>query len=379
MGSALFSPLDLGPVRLENRIVVAPMCQYSGYDGCANDWHLQHLMSLAMSGAGLVIVEATAVERLGRITHGCLGLYSDDNERALGRVLAAARGVALPGTRFGIQIAHAGRKASSQRPWEGGRALGEGEDPWATIAPSSLPHDAGWHVPREMTDSDLDRVREGFVAASLRAARLGFDVIELHMAHGYLLHAFHSPLSNRREDDWGGDAGRRMSYPLSIADAVRAALPAHIGLGARITGTDWVEGGVTPEDAVVLAGALKARGFDFVCVSSGGIALRAPIPLGPGYQVPLAARVRRESGLATRAVGLIADPHQAEGIVASGDADLVAIGRGLLDNPRWGWHAAQALGATLELPPPYARIAPSLWPGAAIARPPENPPERLSA
>lgn len=369
MASALFSPLDLGPLRLENRLVVAPMCQYSGRDGCTTDWHLQHLMGLAMSGAGLVVVEATAVERPGRITHGCLGLYCDDNERALGRVLAAARGVALPGTRFGIQIAHAGRKASSQRPWEGGRALSGGEDPWPTIAPSAIPHDEGWPEPRAMGEADLDRVREGFVAASLRAVRLGFDLVELHMAHGYLLHAFHSPLSNRRADGWGGDAARRLAYPLSIAEAVRAAVPAHVALGARITGTDWVDGGLRPEDAVELARCLKDRALDFVCVSSGGIALRAPIPLGPGYQVPLAARVRRESGLATRAVGLIADPRQAEAIVAAGDADLVAVGRGFLDNPRWGWHAAEALGASLAYPPPYARSAASVWPGAAIARP----------
>ncbi len=369
MPSRLFTPLELGPVTLPNRITIAPMCQYSAQDGSAQDWHLQHLMSLAMSGAGLVLVEATAVERRGRITHGCLGLYSDDNERALARVLAAARAVALPGTKFGIQIAHAGRKASAQRPWEGGLALPATADPWQTSAPSALPQDERWPTPLAMTEEDLARVRDAFVATAQRAVRLGFDVIELHMAHGYLLHAFQSPISNRRDDAWGGSSARRRAYPLSIAKAVGDSLPASVALGARITGSDWVEGGLTVDDAIEMAGALKKLGLAYVCVSSGGVSSRASIPSGPGYQVPLAAAVRRATGILTRAVGLIAEPHQAEAILERGDADQIALARAVLDNPRWGWHAAQALGATLAYPPQYARAAAAVWPGAGMARP----------
>ena len=213
MTAPLFSPFDLGPVRLSNRIVVSPMCQYSANDGSMNDWHLQHLMTMAMSGAALVVVEATAVERLGRITHGCTGLYSDDNERAMARTVAAARGVALPGVKFGVQIGHAGRKASAERPWEGGRALKDGDDPWTTYAPSPIPFDDGWPVPEELTDADLARIETAFVQAAKRAVRIGFEAIELHMAHGYLLHSFQSPLSNQRADRWGGSPEKRIAFP----------------------------------------------------------------------------------------------------------------------------------------------------------------------
>ena len=366
----LFSPLDLGPVRLPNRIAVSPMCQYSATDGCMSDWHLQHLMTMAMSGAGLVVVEATAVERIGRITHGDTGLYTDDNERAMARVLAAARAVALPGTRFGIQLAHAGRKASARRPWEGGTALPPDEDPWQTVAPSAIPLDEGWHTPAELDEGGIERVRRAFVEAARRAVRLGFDVIELHFAHGYLAHSFQSPVSNRRADRWGGDRDGRMAFPLAVARAVHEAVPAEVAVGARITGTDWVEGGLDVEDAVALAAALKAIGFAFVCVSSGGVAPKARIPIGPGYQVPLAAKVKAKTGIATRAVGLIADPHQANDIIAKGRADFVALARAVLDNPRWGWHAAEALGAEAVRPPQYERAKPASWPGARIARPP---------
>lgn len=380
MTPQLFTPLALGPVPLPNRIAVAPMCQYSAADGCATDWHLQHLMTLTMSGAGLVMLEATAVERAGRITHGCLGLYSDDNERALGRVLAAARAVALPGTKFGIQISHAGRKGSAQRPWDGGKALAGDDDPWPTQAPSALPFDEGWPVPEVLTEADIARIRDAFVRTTQRAARLGIEVIELHMAHGYLMHQFQSPLSNRRGDSWGGDVKGRTAFPLSVARAVRDAAPKHMAVGARITGTDWTEDGITPDDAAAFARKLKDSGLDFVCVTSGGVALKAKIPLGPGYQVPLAAKVRRESGILTRAVGLIAEPHQAEAILARGDADQVALARAFLDNPRWGWHAAEVLGVELAYPPQYARAKGTVWPGAKIARPAEEfSPERLRA
>jgi 2,4-dienoyl-CoA reductase-like NADH-dependent reductase (Old Yellow Enzyme family) len=327
----LFSALELGPVTLPNRIAVSPMCQYSAEDGSATDWHLQHLMQLAITGAGLVTVEATAVERIGRITHGCLGLYSDANEAALARVLAAARKVAAEGTRFGIQLAHAGRKGSCQAPWEGARPLVEGA--WQTVAPSPIAFAEGGPPPAALADAGLERVIAAFRQAAKRAARLGFEVIELHNAHGYLLHEFMSPLSNKRTDAYGGSPEKRMRFPLEVARAVRAAVPRRIALGARITGTDWAEGGLTPDDAVAHVMALKAAGFDYVCVSGGGAVPQVKIPLGPGYQVPMAAKVRAETGIATRAVGLIVEPAQAEAIVASGQADFVAMARAFLDNP----------------------------------------------
>ena len=325
MSASLFTSLSLGPLELPNRIVVAPMCQYSADDGCANPvWHRQHWAQFAMSGAGLVVVEATGVERIGRITHSCLGLYSDACEAAMARELSAVKRLALPGTRFGIQLAHAGRKASAQRPWEGGKPLGQNEDPWPAVAPSAIPFDAGWHTPRALDDAGIARVREAFVAAARRAVAIGFDQVELHMAHGYLLHEFLSPLGNQRTDGYGGSLENRLRFPLEVARAVRAAVPAHMALGARITGTDWVEGGWTVEDAIVLASELSASGLDFVCVSSGGIHGGLRVPVEPGYQVPLATRIRQGSGIVTRAVGLIADAQQAERIVAGGQADQVS-------------------------------------------------------
>lgn len=370
MTSTLFTPIRLGPLELPNRIVVAPMCQYGADDGCANPvWHRQHWAQLAMSGAGLIVVEATGVERIGRITHGCVGLYSDACEAAMARELEAVRPLLLPGTRVGIQLAHAGRKASAQRPWEGGKPLAAGEDPWPTVAPSAIPFDNGWHVPTALDDAGLARVREAFVTAARRAVRIGFDSIELHMAHGYLMHEFLSPLSNRRTDGYGGALANRLRFPLEVAHAVREVVPRSLAMGARITGTDWAEGGWTVDDAVILARELKSAGLDFACVSSGGIHGGVRIPAEPGYQLPLAARVRQESGITTRAVGLIADAQQAERIVASGQADQVALARAMLDNPRWIWHAADRLGAKIPYPPPYARVAAALWPGARLSRP----------
>jgi 2,4-dienoyl-CoA reductase-like NADH-dependent reductase (Old Yellow Enzyme family) len=377
MTSALFSPIKLADLELENRIVVSPMCQYSADDGSATDWHLGHLAMLANSGADLVVVEATHVERRGRITHGCLGLYSNDNEAALARVVAHCRRVGT--AKLGIQLAHAGRKASSYRPWEGGLGLKQDDDPWETIAPSAIAFGNAWQAPRAMTRDDMDRVRDAFVYSARRAVRLGFDAIELHMAHGYLLHSFMSPIANHRNDEYGGSAAARLRFPLEVARAVRAAVPRSLPFGGRITGTDWVEGGLTPDDAVVLAKALKQAGLDFLCVSSGGITAEVmrgatgldqrqhgvKIPLGPGYQVPFAEKVRREAGIATRAVGLIATPQQAEAIVGEGKADMIALARAMLDDPRWGWHAAQALAGEVKRPLQYARAAPKLWPGAA--------------
>ncbi|MGF6767553.1 2,4-dienoyl-CoA reductase-like NADH-dependent reductase (Old Yellow Enzyme family) [Paraburkholderia sp. GAS199] len=370
MSTALFSPTTVGPVTLANRIVVSPMCQYSADDGCANDWHQMHLMQLAISGAGLIVLEATATERHARITHGCLGLYSDANEAALAHVMVAARRVAPPQTRWGIQINHAGRKASAQRPWEGRASLGPLEDPWQTEGPSAIAAGDHWHTPKVMTDADMTRVLEGFVAATRRALRIGFDVIEIHAAHGYLIHQFLSPLANQRTDQYGGSLENRMRFPLEVAAAVRKALPPSVCLGLRITGSDWTHGGIDVTETIQFANALKDRGADYVCVTTGGV-VNARIAVEPGYQVPFAATVKEHVKLHTRAVGMIADPHQAEAIIASGQADTVALGRAFLDDPRWVWHAAQSLGAeeSIVFPPQYERSKPALWAGAQLARP----------
>jgi 2,4-dienoyl-CoA reductase-like NADH-dependent reductase (Old Yellow Enzyme family) len=364
MPSSLFSPIRLSEVELENRIVVAPMCQYSADDGCASEWHIGHLGMLANCGAGLVIVEATHVERYGRITHGCLGLYSDDNEAELARVIVFCRRYGT--AKFGVQLAHAGRKASSQRPWEGGGPLKVGGDPWETIAPSPIAFGAGWHVPRVATLEDIARVREAFVNSAKRAVRIGFDVIELHYAHGYLAHSFLSPVSNHRVDKYGGSLENRMRFGREIAQAVRAVVPKSIALGARVTGSDWRDDGLKVDDAVAFAKALKADGLDFIDVSSGGITADTRNPTTPGYNVPIAERIKREVGIPTRVVGLIVSPAQAEAVVAEGKADMVAMARAILDDPRWGWHAARELGAEVPRVPQYARAAPKLWPGAAM-------------
>ncbi len=368
MTARLFTPIALDRVEIPNRITVAPMCQYTADDGSPTDWHIQHWMNLGMSGAGLVIIEATAVERRGRITHGCTGLYSDANERAMARTLAAAKAVALPGTKWGVQLAHAGRKASCQRPWEGGGSLKADQDPWQTIAPSAVPYADGWHTPREMDDADFTRVKQAFIDAAERAERIGFDVVELHMAHGYLMNSIQSPLSNKRSDARGGDAAGRRGFLLEVAEAVRKAVSPKISVGARIMGSEWVDGGMTIDDGVALAGGLKEIGISYACVSSGGNSPHQRIPVGPGYQVHLAAEVKRKTGLTTRAVGMIVAPKQAEEILAAGDADQIALARAMLDNPRWGWHAADVLGVDLPRPPQYDRARAKLWPGAALVR-----------
>lgn len=363
MTSILFSRIQVAGLELANRIVVSPMCQYSAEDGVASDWHLNHLGMLANSGAGLMMVEMTDVERRGRISHGCLGLYSDQCEAALARILAHCR--RYGGAKIGIQLAHAGRKASSTRPWEGSRPLGVADGGWETIAPSPIPFGADWPVPREMTAVDIADVREAFVSAAKRVVRVGFDAIELHAAHGYLLHSFVSPVSNRRTDRYGGSMEGRMRFPLEIVSALRAVMPRAMPLGARITGNDWLEGGLTPDDAVIFAKALKNAGLDYACVSSGGITADTRPPMVANLNVPFADKVKREAGIATRTVGLIATPKQAEAIIAKGSADMVALARAFLDDPHWAWHAADALGAEVLRPKQYQRAAPAVWPGAA--------------
>ena len=355
--SQLFQPLQIGTLQLANRIVIAPMCQYSASEGSATDWHMIHLGHLALSGAGMLIIEATSVSAEGRITAGDLGLYSDANEQALAKVLAAVR--TYSPIHVAMQLAHAGRKASSCAPWAGGAqiALGQPES-WQALAPSALPHSPSEQPPLALDAAGLQKIRDDFRSAAERAARLGIDGLEIHAAHGYLLHEFLSPLANRRSDDYGGSLENRMRFPLEIFDVVRAAFPADKPVWARISGTDWVEGGWDIEGTVALSQALKARGCAAIHVSSGGVSPQQKIPVGPGYQVPLAQRVKADVGLPTIAVGLITEPAQAETIVASGEADAVSLARAMLYDPRWPWHAAAALGAQVEAPKQYWRSQP---------------------
>lgn len=359
MSSKLFTPLQLRDLQLPNRIVVSPMCQYMSENGSANDWHLMHLGQFAMGAAGLVMTEATHVSAVGRISHRCLGLYSDDNEASIKRVVefCSRHGVA----KLGIQLAHSGRKGSAHTPFEGGKSLSADEKPWTTLAPSALPFGPGWHVPQALTRDGLREVKQQFVDAAVRAARIGFDLAELHVGHGYLLHEFLSPISNQRSDEYGGSTANRMRFPLEVFEAVRAAWPKERPLGVRVSATDWIDGGWTPEEAVVFARALKALGCDFLDVTSGQLDPRQQIPMAPGYNVPFAEKVKKETGLPVMAVGMITRPRQAEDIVASGRADMVAIARGIMDDPRWAWHAARELGAETQYAPNYVRASPAVW------------------
>ena len=366
----LFAPLPLGGLTLANRIVIAPMCQYSAEDGSAGDWHMIHLGSLSLSGAGLLIVEATAVSPEGRITEGDLGLYDDANERALGRVIEAARKISP--IALGIQIAHAGRKASSRRPWDGGaQAPADAPDGWLAVAPSALPHAPGEEAPQALDRAAMRKVREDFAACARRAARLGFEAIELHGAHGYLLHQFLSPIANQRSDEYGGSLENRMRFPLEVFDAVRAAVDPKTPVWMRLSATDWVEGGWDIEQTLVMARALEQRGAAATHVSSGGVSPKQAIKAGPGYQLPFARAVKRATTAPVIAVGLITEPEQAEAILVEGDADAIAIARAALYDPRWPWHAAAKLGAVVEAPKPYWRSQPhtlkALFAGAAIS------------
>ncbi|MET0313667.1 MAG: NADH:flavin oxidoreductase/NADH oxidase [Hansschlegelia sp.] len=355
--SALFSPIALRGATLRNRIVVSPMCQYSAEDGRANDWHFVHLGTMALSGAGMLVLEATSVEAEGRITPGDLGLYDDATEAALKPVLEMIRRRAK--IVVGMQLAHAGRKASCAAPWEGGEQIPASAGGWTPSAPSAVPQKDGEVAPAALDDAGLERVRSAFRDATVRAARLGIDAIEVHGAHGYLLHQFMSPISNHRTDAYGGSLENRMRFPLEIFDIVRETFPEDRPVGMRLSASDWVEGGWDIDQTVALAKALAARGADWVDVSSGGVSPAQKITMGPGYQVPFAEAVKREADVTTMVVGLITDPRQAEEIVASGKADLVALARGLLYDPRWPWHAAAELGATIDsAPPPYLRALP---------------------
>lgn len=354
--SRLFSPLSLGPLTLPNRIMISPMCQYSAIDGNPVDWHLIHLGSLAISGAGLLCLEATAVTPEGRITPGCLGLYSDENQAGLQRVVSALRSVsAIP---LALQLSHAGRKASSSAPWDGGALIPQAEGGWLPLAPSAVAQKPEEPAPRAMSMDDIRQVVASFAQAAQRARQLGFDAIELHMAHGYLLHQFMSPLSNRRDDVYGGSLQNRIQLPLEVFQAVRDAVGPDIPVGVRLSATDWAEGGWDIVQTVELSKRLEALGCAFLDISSGGLSYQQKIPLGPGYQVHFAAQVKREVAIPVVTVGLITEPAQAEKIVVQGQADMVALARGFLLDPRWPWRAASELGGTVVPPKQLLRCLP---------------------
>ena len=355
--SVLFSPIQLRGLTLKNRIMVSPMCQYSAQDGEANDWHFTHINNLALSGAAMFCIEATHVEAIGRITPGCLGLWNDATEAALQPILASVRKHSKAAV--AMQLAHAGRKGSSHKPWDGGQQIPISEGGWPTVAPSAGPHKGGETAPLALDEPGLARVREAFVAAAQRAARLGIDALELHGAHGYLMHQFLSPIANRRTDRYGGSLQNRMRFPLEVFEAVRAAFPAEKPVGVRVSATDWIEGGWDLPQTIEFVRELKKRDVDWIDVSSGGVSPLQKIPLGPGYQVPFAQAVKDATGVTTMAVGLITEPKQAEEIVASGKADMIALARGMLYDPRWGWHAAAELGGQVDAPPQYWRSQPS--------------------
>ena len=351
----IFSPIKIGRLEVSNRIVVAPMCQYSAINGVMTDWHAQHLMQLGFSAAGLIMVEATAVEKIGRITHHCVGIYDYKCIVSLKKNLLLAKSVAPNKSCFGIQLAHAGRKASTQRPWEGRSALTKEEKPWKTICPSPIPFQETWHVPQEMQLSDIDRVKKKFISASLKAVEIGFDLIEIHGTHGYLLHQFLSPISNKRKDKYGGSLENRMRFPLEVFSSVKKTLPKDFPLGMRITGTEWENNGINEDEASIFAKELEKIGCHYVCVSSGGNTPNPKIPLEPHYQVHLAKRIKKDTEMVVRTVGMIKDPFEANNIVINKDADMVAMARAFLSNPRWVWDAAKILNHDIEVPPQYAR------------------------
>jgi 2,4-dienoyl-CoA reductase-like NADH-dependent reductase (Old Yellow Enzyme family) len=353
--SDLFSPISFRGLTLPNRIGVSPMCEYSSDDGFANDWHLVHLGSRAVGGAGLVFTEASAVLPEGRITPNDLGVWKDEHIAALARIVDFLHG---QGARAAIQLAHAGRKASMQRPWDGERLLLPAEGGWNdVVAPSSVAFRADYAEPHELDLAGINRVTQAFCVATSRAVKAGFDVVEIHAAHGYLLHEFLSPLSNKRTDKYGGSFDNRIRLLVETVDAVRLVLPAEMPLFVRISATEWTEGGWDVDDSVALARVLKEHGVDLIDTSSGGNVAGAKIPTGPGYQAPFAERIRREAGIATAAVGQITEAAQAEEIVKGGQADLVLLAREMLRDPYWPLHAAEELGVDVSWPAQYLRAA----------------------
>lgn len=357
--SKLFTPIGMGSLTMPNRVVIAPMCQYSAEEGRMTSWHMIHLGQLALSGAGLLTVEAAAVSPEGRITYADVGLWDDATEAAMVPVLKAIRQWSdIP---VAIQLAHAGRKASTEKPWLGGAQIPPGQpNGWQTVAPCALPFTPGAHAPEMLDRAGMERIRDAFAEAARRSVRLGFDAIQVHAAHGYLLHQFLSPLSNRREDAYGGSLENRLRFPLEVFEAVKAAVPAGYPVSVRVSGTDWVDAGWDIGQTIAFARELQARGCAAIDVSSGGLDPRQAIPLAPGYQVPLARAVKAAVEMPVMAVGLVTDFDHAESIVATGDADMVALARGMLYDPRWPWHAAAHLGAQVRAAPQYLRCEPRI-------------------
>jgi 2,4-dienoyl-CoA reductase-like NADH-dependent reductase (Old Yellow Enzyme family) len=351
-GSGLFAPLQIREITFRNRVAVSPMCEYSSDDGFANDWHLVHLGSRAVGGAGLVIAEATAVEARGRITPADLGIWKDEHIENLSRIAAFVK---RQGAVAGIQIAHAGRKGSCHVPWNGGQPILEKEGGWQTVAPSPVPFRETDPVPEELDKKDIRSIVDAFAAAARRALTAGFEMIEIHSAHGYLLHEFLSPLSNLRTDEYGGLLENRIRLLLEVADAVRAVWPERLPLFVRISATDWKEGGWTIDDSAMVAARLRTKGVDLIDCSSGGLAVDAKVPAGPAFQVPFAERIRREAGILTGAVGFITEPMQADGIIRSAQADLVLLAREFLRDPYWPLHASAVLDIEMKPPVQYSR------------------------
>lgn len=366
MTAGLFDQGQLGPLTLPNRIVVSPMAQYSAVGGIPQAWHIQHWGSLLASGPGLVIIESVSTEEPGYGTSTCVALHSDEHERGLGRIVDQVRSIS--GGRLGIQIGHNGRKASTALPIEGGRPLSLADGGWATCAPSPLAFGDGWPAPLALDETGIARVRDGFTATAARAARLDFDLLEIHAAHGYLLHSFLSPVTNLRTDAYGGSAEKRLRLVREIVAGVRAVWPANRALGIRLNAQDWVEGGLTVGDTAGIVRALKEEGLDYVSVSAGAISPQAKITPAPGYLAPFAAQIRADARISTMVNGMIYEPRLADGIVASGQADFVALARAFLDDPRWTWRAARALGASIAYPMQYERAQPGKWAPATESR-----------
>ena len=374
MAAKLFEPIDLRGLRLPNRIVVAPMTQFSADEGVAGDWHLMHLGQYAVSGAALVLTESTYVAAGARNARSCLSLYTDEQEEAVARIArffdAHSDGF------FGVQLCHAGRKASAREPWKGGGPLPVSEGGYEAVAPSAVPLSEKWPAPTPLSADAVADVIQCFVEAAKRAERAGAKVIELHGAHGYLIHQFLSPLTNRRNDEFGGSLANRMRFAIDVFDAVRAEWPTDLPIGMRVSATDWVDGGWSVEETVELARALDARGCDYIHVSSGGLSPAQQITVGPGYQTGFAAAVKEAVGMPVIAVGQIGDPRQAETILSSGQADMIALARPMLFNPRWAWHAAHELGAPMAYPRQYERGHPDRWGASGINAPGNRIPEK---
>lgn len=371
MSSKLFSPISLRALALPNRIVVSPMGQYSSENGSATDWHLMHLGQFSLGGAALVMTEVSAVNPVGRTSEQCAGMWCDANELAMKRVIDACKryGVAA----HGLQLGHSGRKGSAQTPGQGGKPLGANENGgWQTVAPSPLPYGPGWQTPEPLTRAGIESIKADFVSAVKRAYRVGYDLIELHAGHGYLMHQFLSPLSNQRTDEYGGSLENRLRFPLEVFAAMRGVWPADKPMGIRVSATDWVDGGWNIDETVVFAQELKKLGCDYIDVSTGALDMRQEIPISAGYQVPFSEQVRARADIPTMTVGLITDAHQAEEIIASGKADMVALGRGAMWNPRWAWHAAEELGADAVYAPKtmpcHPKLRPHVFPNRAALR-----------